>query len=68
MSLDLNKKNTGMTPEDVAEYLNCSAYTVKEMSRRGEIPHYRIGKLYRYRKAVLDRWVEKQEVNSIIKS
>lgn len=58
---DRKKPDTGMTPEEVAEYLNCSAYTVKEMSRRGELPHYRVGKLYRYRKRALENWIEKQE-------
>ena len=37
-----DNKDTGMTPEEVAEYLNCSAYTIREMSRRSEIPHYRV--------------------------
>lgn len=59
----INKKESGMTPEEVAEYLNCSAYTIREMSRRGEIPHYRVGKLYRYRKAVLENWISEQENN-----
>lgn len=58
-----DNKDTGMTPEEVAEYLNCSAYTIREMSRRGEIPHYRIGKLYRYRKSVLEKWIIEQENN-----
>jgi len=58
-----DNKDTGMTPEEVAEYLNCSAYTIREMSRRSEIPHYRVGKLYRYRKAVLENWISEQENN-----
>lgn len=58
-----SKKETSMTPEEVADFLNCSAYTVREMSRRGEIPHYRVGKLYRYRKAVLENWISEQERN-----
>lgn len=65
---DTKKLDKGMTPEEVAEYLNCSAYTVKEMSRRGELPHYRVGKLYRYRKTALEHWVEKQESYVNIKS
>jgi len=31
--------------------------TVQRMARRGEIPHYRVGKYYRYRASELDQWL-----------
>ena len=31
--------------------------TVQRMARRGEIPHYRIGKYYRYRVTELSTWL-----------
>jgi len=31
--------------------------TVQRMARRGEIPHYRIGKYYRYRASELNTWL-----------
>lgn len=31
--------------------------TVQRMARRGEIPHYRIGKYYRYRATELNHWL-----------
>ena len=31
--------------------------TVQRMARRGDLPHYRIGKYYRYRASELSRWL-----------
>jgi excisionase family DNA binding protein len=31
--------------------------TVQRMARRGEIPHYRVGKYYRYRASELSAWL-----------
>jgi excisionase family DNA binding protein len=31
--------------------------TVQRMARRGELPHYRVGKYYRYRASELSAWL-----------
>jgi excisionase family DNA binding protein len=31
--------------------------TVQRMARRGEVPHYRVGKYYRYRASELSSWL-----------
>ena len=31
--------------------------TVQRMARRGELPHYRIGKYYRYKASELSEWL-----------
>ena len=31
--------------------------TVQRMARRGDIPHYRVGKYYRYRASELSTWL-----------
>jgi excisionase family DNA binding protein len=41
-----------------AEFLGgLHAKTVQRMARRGEIPHYRVGKYYRYRASELNEWL-----------
>lgn len=50
-----------MTADQVADYIGCKEWTVKEMSRMKKIPFYRVGKLYRYRKSSIDNWINKQE-------
>ena len=47
-----------MTMQEVAEYLQCSLSTVRRWVARGKVPHYRMGKLVRFRRAELDRWLD----------
>lgn len=42
---------------EVAAYLRCSPSTVRRMVRRGQIPHYRLGKLVRFRLSEIERWL-----------
>jgi excisionase family DNA binding protein len=46
-----------MTAREVATYLNCSAATIRRMAARGEIPHYRLGKLVRFRSGDVEAWL-----------
>ncbi len=51
-------KDRLMTVQEVAEYLQCSLSTVRRWVARGKVPHYRMGKLVRFRRAELDRWLD----------
>ena len=42
---------------EVAAYLRCSPSTVRRLVRRGQIPHYRLGKLVRFRLSEIERWL-----------
>jgi excisionase family DNA binding protein len=46
-----------MTPAEAARYLRISVATLLRRSRSGEIPGFRVGKLWRYRKSQLDEWM-----------
>ena len=46
-----------MTMQEVAEYLQCSLSTVRRWVGRGKVPHYRLGKMIRFRRAELDHWL-----------
>ncbi len=39
--------------------------SVQRMARRGEIPHYRVGRYYRYRASELDGWLVVHSVGQI---
>lgn len=51
-----------MTIEQVARYLSLHELTVRRLAREGEIPAFKVGRQWRVKKALLDRWIE-QEVN-----
>jgi excisionase family DNA binding protein len=43
---------------EAAEFLGgLHPKSVQRMARRGELPHYRVGKFYRYRASELDGWL-----------
>jgi excisionase family DNA binding protein len=47
-----------LNDEQAAKFLGgLHSKTVQHMARRGEIPHYRVGKYYRYRASELNEWL-----------
>ena len=54
-------KETGLTSKEAADYIGCSEYTIKKWAREKVIRHYRVGKRIRFRKSVLENWIERQE-------
>ena len=46
-----------MTVQELAAYLRCSVTTVRRIVSRGEIPHYRLGKMVRFRRREIDSWL-----------
>ncbi len=42
---------------EVAAYLRCSPSTVHRFVRRGQIPHYRFGRLVRFRQSEIEHWL-----------
>ena len=46
-----------MTTKEVAKYLKLHKITVGKHAAKGEIPAFRIGKVWRFDKEVIDRWI-----------
>jgi len=60
---ELASKPAGLAllkPEDVAKMLDVTRETVLEMARRGEIPHKRCGRYYRFAEAELQQWAARR--------
>ena len=56
--------------EDVAIYLGIKKSTLYSKVKTGEIPHYRLGRLLKFRKEDIDRWMEgnRQKIVSVSQS
>ena len=50
-----------LTVEDLAEYLQLSTKTIYRMLRRGQLPCYRVGNQWRFRKSTIDAWLEHEQ-------
>lgn len=49
-----------MTLEEVAKYLKVSPWTIYRFVRQGRLPCYRLGHQWRFRKSMVDEWLEKR--------
>lgn len=45
-----------MTVTDVARFLNVSEAYIYELAKRGQIPCGKLGRLYRFEKAEIEKW------------
>jgi excisionase family DNA binding protein len=57
-------ENEIMTLEEVAKYLKLQPQTVYKWAQEGQIPGAKLGKEWRFRRRILDEWVD----NSIVLS
>jgi excisionase family DNA binding protein len=53
-----------LTTEEVLAYLKITPRTIYRLIRSGELPAVRIGRQWRFRRADLDRWLERQRAFS----
>ena len=52
---------TAMTVQDVAAYLNVDPKTVYRMVKRGDLPGFKVGGSWRFRREDIDEWIAKQK-------
>ncbi|MCD6386422.1 helix-turn-helix domain-containing protein [Candidatus Sumerlaeota bacterium] len=55
------KKEQLLTVKNLAEYLQVSERTVYRLIKRREIPHIKIGNQWRFKKQMIDEWLEKEQ-------
>jgi excisionase family DNA binding protein len=55
-------ENEILTIEEVAEYLRLTPQTIYKWAQEKKIPAVKLGKEWRFRKTILDRWLDEQIV------
>ena len=50
-----------LTMKEVATLLKIGEKTVYSLAQRGEIPAFKVGRQWRFRKSALEQWVKEQE-------
>jgi excisionase family DNA binding protein len=48
-----------MTTKEMAKYLKLHQITICKLSKEGKIPSFRIGRVWRFDKEVVDGWIAK---------
>lgn len=50
-----------MTIDEVASYLKLKLKTAYHLAAKGEIPGFKVGGSWRFRKSEIDKWINKQQ-------
>ena len=54
-------KSAFLTTEEVLDCLNVNPRTIYRLIKIGELPAIRIGRQWRFRRADLDEWIDRQQ-------
>ncbi|HUV31684.1 MAG TPA: helix-turn-helix domain-containing protein [Acidobacteriota bacterium] len=54
--------NKLLTPDEVAELLGVEKSTIYQWTHQGFIPHVKLGRLIRFRRDKVDKWLQKKSV------
>jgi excisionase family DNA binding protein len=54
-----------MTIEEVAELLKLHPLTVRRLAREGEIPAFKVGRQWRIKTELLDRWIKERSLENL---
>jgi excisionase family DNA binding protein len=49
-----------MTVQELAQYLRLAEATIYRLAQAGEIPAVKVGRTWRFKKALIDEWFRKQ--------
>jgi len=55
--LKINESGGLLTPQQAADFLGIKVSTIYQMCMRRQIPFCKIGRLNRFRRSDLDRWI-----------
>lgn len=61
----MNKPDPIMTVDEVAEYLNLHPLTVRRLARDGEIPAVKVGRQWRIKRELLDKWIADRSAQNV---
>ncbi len=60
LSPDCLEQQSFFTPQEISDLLQVSVHTVRRWIRDGDLPAYRIGRLWRIKPGDLDNWLARQ--------
>ena len=59
----ISKKDKLWTVKEVAEYLQLDEHTVYRMARKGEIPAYKVAGQWRFKRELIEKWLEEHRLD-----
>jgi excisionase family DNA binding protein len=65
MDKSTDKADPMMTIDEVAEYLQIHSLTARRLAREGVIPAFKVGRQWRIKRELLDRWIERGSMQDV---
>jgi HSP20 family protein len=59
IKMNKNEEDKILTAEEAAEYLRMALSTLYRYMRKGQVPCFKVGNQWRFRKSVLDQWLDR---------
>jgi len=59
----ISNKDKLWTVKEVAEYLQLDEHTVYRMARKGEIPAYKVAGQWRFKRELIEKWLEEHRLD-----
>ena len=56
-----------LTVKQLASYLQMDKHTIYRLAKSGKIPAMKIGAEWRFKKNLIDKWIEKKSISNIKK-
>jgi len=56
-------KDRWLSVDDIIEYLGIKKYTLYKWLREGNVPAHKIGNLWKFKMAEIDKWIKSGEAN-----
>ena len=54
-------EETFFTVQELADYLRMKPITIYKHASKGDLPGFKVGAAWRFKKSSIDRWIEEQE-------
>jgi excisionase family DNA binding protein len=61
-------EETFFTVQELAQYLRMKPITIYKHASKGELPGFKVGASWRFKKSSIDKWIEEQEKDIAKKS
>jgi len=56
-----------LTVKQLADYLQMDEHTIYRLAKNGKIPAMKIGAEWRFKKNLIDKWIEEKSISNIKK-
>ena len=51
---------------DVSRFTGISQYHLRFLAKTGQLPHIRVGRLYRFRRETIEAWMHEEETRNVM--